>query len=285
MTVNYDSVPSLLKILSDNGLSLKKQWGQNFLINKGVREKIISYLDIQPGELVWEIGPGLGAMTALLLDMDIRVIAFEVDRGMLTCLHALYPQSERFNTVQGDVVKTWQSALDQWGTPSKILGNLPYSCASAIIASFVTGALFPAKMVFTVQKELAERLTSTPSHKNYSSFSIFCQFSYIIRNLGIIAPNSFFPVPEVMSSIIELQQATHSPLPIDKDLFFLLVRSAFHARRKTLRNNLLHSEIGARYSKDLILGALESEKIADDIRGETLTVADFIRLANTIKQL
>ena len=285
MTLNYDSVSTITELLKEKNIALKKRWGQNFLVNRGAREKLISCLEPLPGELVWEIGPGLGAMTALLLEKQVKLVVFEIDRGLIACLRTLFPATDTFSIVEGDILRSWEEAVRHWGVPRKILGNLPYASASAIVAAFISGGLLPAKMVFTVQKELALRMTARPGSKNYSSFSVFCRFAFDVRIRGELNPGSFFPVPDVVSTIIEMVPATKYPQPGDGGLFFELIRCAFHARRKTLRNNLLHTSLAGRCGRELICAALEKEGIRGDMRGETLDIEDFIRLADTIKKL
>lgn len=281
MELNYDSVHELSRFLKEHGIGLKKRWGQNFLINRGAREKIVNALELEPGEFLWEIGPGLGAMTSMIHKMeDIKVLALEIDRGLIKCLNLLFPPCEKFSIIQGDVVKTWKTALETHGPPDKILGNLPYSSASAIIAGFIEGELPAKKMVYTVQKELAQRITAKRGNKNCSSFSLFCQYAYDIKMTGDLKSGSFFPAPDVVSSIIEMVPKSEILQPKDKKLFFRLIRTAFGSRRKTLRNNYIKSPLADEFGKETLLDALASQGLGDNTRGEEVETEVFVALAD-----
>ncbi len=165
-SLNHDSPVEIRAVLERRGIGLKKRWGQNFLVNRGARERLVGLLDAPPGALAWEIGPGLGAMTGLLLDRGIRVVAFEVDHGIARFLREEeLADREGFTLVEGDFLRTWRDALAAYGVPDVVLGNLPYRSASLMIADLVTGNLRPSRAVFTVQRELADRLTAAPGAK------------------------------------------------------------------------------------------------------------------------
>ncbi len=178
--LNYNSPTEILRVLEQLGVRLQKRWGQSFLVNRGAREAIVSLVDPEAEDDVWEIGPGLGTLTALLLPKVRSVAAFEIDRGLVTYLRENFGNWNNFALVTGDVLKTWRSYLREHGTPNKIVGNLPYSCASALIAALAENRVLAEKLVFTVQRELAERMSAQPGNKNYSSFSVLCQTVYRI---------------------------------------------------------------------------------------------------------
>jgi len=283
--LNYDSPKEIKSILADLDIRLKKRWGQNFLINRGARRKIISLLDPQKDDLVWEIGAGLGSLTHELLPLTGKLLCFELDRGLLAYLQEIFAANENFILIPGDVLKTWKNTADKYGMPERVVGNLPYSSASAIIAALVENNYLPSRMIFTVQKELARRMTAPVGNKNYSSFSILCQFAFSMYSHGDLKPGSFFPVPEVTSTIIELQPRKDLALPRDRRLFLTLLRSLFVSRRKTIRNNLLSGWAATRYGEEILLKALELSHIDPGIRGEELPVEAFIRLADNLQCL
>ncbi|MBN2736463.1 MAG: ribosomal RNA small subunit methyltransferase A [Spirochaetales bacterium] len=277
--MNHDSVSEIKDILDKKGLALKKRWGQNFMINRGAREKIVSFLNPTQNEIIWEIGPGLGSMTELLIKSGCRLYCFEIDQGLIQNLKSKWGDNEKFNIIEGDVVKTWQSALE-FGTPQGILGNLPYATSSKIISSIIENGQKIERMIFTVQKELAERMTAKPRNKNYSSFSVFCQFSYETEYKGDLKPGSFYPAPEVNSAIIKMTPKTNETNPINTDFFYKIVRTAFFARRKTLLNNLSKEIPGASLKEVFVKLNLSLQ-----IRGEELSVKDFIVLSNELLQI
>ncbi len=203
--MNHDSKSEIRAMLEERGLSLKKRWGQNFLVNRGARERLVSLLGVQPGESSWEIGPGLGSMTELLSHAAGELTVFEIDRGLCRWLEECYGGRPGFRLVQGDFLETWREARDRQGLPDRILGNLPYRSASIMIASMVEGELRPRSMVLTVQRELGDRMTARPGEKSYSSFTVLCQACHVVENRGDLKPGSFYPVPEVVSTIVELR--------------------------------------------------------------------------------
>lgn len=283
--MNYDSPKEIKAVIESLDIRLKKRWGQNFLINRGARRKILSLLDAQKNDLVWEIGPGLGSLTHELLPQTGKLLCFELDRGLITYLQDTFTEKHNFVLIPGDVLKTWKNTADKYGMPERVVGNLPYSSASAIIAALVENNCLPPRMIFTVQKELAQRMTAPVGNKNYSSFSILCQFAFSICSHGDLKPGSFFPVPEVTSTIIELQPRKDLCAPRDRRLFLTLLKSLFVSRRKTIRNNLLSGWAATRYGEEIVLKALELSHIDPGIRGEELPVEAFIRLADNLLYL
>jgi 16S rRNA (adenine1518-N6/adenine1519-N6)-dimethyltransferase len=280
--VNPDSQVEIRALLSGRGLALKKRWGQNFMVNRGARERLVTLLGLTGKELVWEIGPGLGSMTDLMLDRAASVIAFEVDRGLCAYLAERFASAASLDIVQGDFLDTWRGIRDSRGAPHGVLGNLPYRSASIMIADLIEGGLRPPRMVFTVQKELAERMASRPGVKSYSSFSVLCQASFEVAGRGDLKPGSFYPVPEVVSSIVELTPRTGAPEGRQLAALTALSRGLFAARRKTIRNNLASGSLGETFPASALLGALEAEGIDPGRRAEELAPETFLRLARLL---
>jgi 16S rRNA (adenine1518-N6/adenine1519-N6)-dimethyltransferase len=283
--MNYDSPVEISAVIKELGISLKKRWGQNFLINRGAREKFIDLVDPKSSEKVWEVGPGLGCLTAELLPRVKALTVFEIDWGLIRYLEESFAGSENLTIVAGDVLKSYSRTAKQSGVPDKVVGNLPYNTASGLLASFAENEFCSQRMVFTVQKELALRMTASPGNKIYSSFSVLCQYAFQTRICFELKPGSFFPAPEVLSVVIEVQPASHEVLPEDRRLFLLLIRTLFISRRKTLRNNLLTSSLLGAYNKNLLLEATGLEGIDPGIRSEHLPPEAFIRLSNRILAL
>jgi 16S rRNA (adenine1518-N6/adenine1519-N6)-dimethyltransferase len=278
---NPDSPADIRVALEALGIGLKKRWGQNFLVNRGARERLVGLLDPQPGESAWEIGPGLGSMTGLLLDRGVTLTAFEVDRGLCRYLRQVHAGEGRFRLVEGDFLDTWREVAEGQGAPVRILGNLPYRSASIMIAALVEGGLRPSRQVFTVQRELADRMTAAPRSKDYSSFSALCQACFQIEDRGDLRPGSFYPAPEVLSSIVELRPLPGGPDACTVAEMSALLRGLFAARRKTLRNNV-QAGWPADEKGQAVADALASEGIDLSSRAEELAPETFVRVARRL---
>ena len=207
---NYDSPGSLRAFLKEQDLGLTKRFGQNFLINPGVREKLLSLLNPQQGEVIWEIGPGLGAMTHMLLPRSGKLTGFEIDRGFCRLLPDIFGADPRWNLVEGDFLKTWKSYWKNNETPNGLLGNLPYNRGASMILNILEEGCLPDRMVFTVQREVARRMAASGG-KNYSSFSLLCQYQYDVKCLGDIHGGSFYPPPRVVSSMVRMIRHNRYP--------------------------------------------------------------------------
>jgi 16S rRNA (adenine1518-N6/adenine1519-N6)-dimethyltransferase len=295
LPLNYDSPHELQAFLEQRGLNTLKRWGQNFLINPGARRQILAALELAPGESVWEVGPGLGALTHHLLEDNHPVTAFEIDPGFVAYLREEFGNSPAgFCLVWGDAIKTWRRVRDGLSlSPEeppypdfarqarKVVGNLPYNAASAIIADFLEGNFHPEVFVVTVQKEMAERMTASPGSKNYSSFSVLCQSVYKAKTILTLRPGSFHPAPEVTSCVVALK--AHGKYPgLDVHRLSLLVRECFSSRRKTLRNNLAGAAETLGMDHQSLLVAVEAQGIDLGQRAETLSVETFVHLAQSL---
>lgn len=282
--MNPDSPAEIRALLAERGLTLKKRWGQNFLINRGARERLVSLLELTGGETAWEIGPGLGSMTGLLLEKTARLLAFEVDRGVCRYLSESLGERASFTLFPGDFLETWKDAAAAHGRPDRLLGNLPYRSASLMIADVVEGGLRPGITIFTVQRELADRMCSQPGTKSYSSFSVLCQSCFDVYGRGDLKPGSFYPVPEVVSSIVEMRPRKGAPEGRTLALLSELARGLFSSRRKTIRNNLSSSRIAALASPEAVLSALEKAGIDPGRRAEELPPETFTWLARELTE-
>lgn len=269
------------------GLGPRKKWSQNFLINRQARERLVESIDMNEGDRIWEIGPGLGAITSHLLEKNVKLTTFEIDPGYIEYLRMAFGERGNFSIVPGDVIKTWRKVYGEEGRPDGVLGNLPYNSASAIIASFIEKDSFPRQLAAIVQSEMADRITAKPGSKNYSSFSILCQFSSAVRDKGGIGSGSFYPRPNVASRIITMIPREKPFRLEDRGLFFTLVRECFSSRRKTLLNNLKNASGRSlqKYGLDVLSAAFEKDGIALSARAETLTVEQYVSVANGIVKL
>ncbi len=271
--MNYNSPKNIQNILNKRGLSPQKKFGQNFLISKEVREHILSVIDIDPDFNIWEIGPGLGCMTSLIVDKleTGKLSVFEIDRGFIEFLKEYF--NNRIEVIEGDFIKTWKQYKISAGIPNRIFGNLPYNSASAIIAALIEENSVPEKMVFTVQKELAQRIAAKPGIKDYSSFSVLCQVACNIKIETDIKGGAFFPVPDVTSSLISMTPHNNYAEITDKKAFSKFLRTLFNSRRKTILNNLKIID-----KSETIIKLLLEENIEPNIRAEKLDVSQIVSI-------
>ncbi len=279
--MNHNSPAAVRAALNERNVEPKKRWGQNFMINPRTRRKLADTLEIGDGDTVWEIGPGLGALTAELESRCTRLFLFEIDHGLIRHLQEEFADHPQITVVAGDFLRTWRQVRRNHGAPDRIIGNLPYRCASAIIAALLEANALAATCVFTVQKELADRIVAQPGSRNYSSFSVLCQCLSEVHGHGELAPGTFYPAPEVTSAVIGLRPGGRARSVRSKAVLFTLIRTAFQARRKTLRNNLL-AQGGFGMSKGDMLDAVEDAGVDPGCRAEELTPATVVRLSNAL---
>ncbi len=245
----YDSPAALRALLEAEGLAMSKRLGQNFLVSPRARERVFAALrdlvpELGPRARLWEIGPGIGAMTAMALDAGFEVVAFELDHGFSRLLGRVFAGEAGFRLVEGDFLKTWSGELVVNGPPLAVFGNLPYNVANAMVAALIerypeaAGRAGPPPMAFTVQKEAAHRICARPGSKDYSAFSVLCASASRPRLAFDLAGASFWPVPNVTSSVVLLAPRADPLVADDRLGFSAFVRAAFASRRKTLKNNL-----------------------------------------------
>jgi 16S rRNA (adenine1518-N6/adenine1519-N6)-dimethyltransferase len=280
--LNYNSASALKVFLEQEKLGMQKRFGQNFLINPQIRKDLVLALDTQSGDEVWEIGPGLGAMTQMLLEKGMTVKAFEIDIGFIRVLKNIFSQEKKFSLVEGDVMKTWQ---DQPYESQFLLGNLPYNIAAVLLADLIEKGRLFSRMVVTVQKEVAQRMAATAGSPDYSSFSVLCASAYKVKPLMIIRRESFYPQPNVDSMGVLLEKKN---IPRCPPFFYQLVRSLFASRRKTIKNNLLayiSPRMGKINAQNLCTVVLQENKIKENERAENLEFETFLSLAKSIENM
>ncbi|MDR3148118.1 MAG: 16S rRNA (adenine(1518)-N(6)/adenine(1519)-N(6))-dimethyltransferase RsmA [Treponema sp.] len=290
--LNYDSPLALKALLDERGLGMRKRLGQNFLIKGALRKKLAAALESGEGEGVWEIGPGLGAMTGELLELGARVRAFEIDPGFAAFLREQFGAHPGFSLVPGDVLKTWKA---EPAAPF-LLGNLPYNIAAVLLGDLTEGNRLFRRMVVTVQKEVGRRLTARPGQDEYSSFTVLIAGLYRVKSLVTMGASCFYPPPRVESAGLRLDLkeeylpllggASPSPFPV---LLYPMVRRLFSSRRKTVKNSLeafVSSRPNAgQGAKDLSMDALEYCGIRPDERPENLDIPQFRELALRLQYL
>ena len=282
MTIpDYNSPAALKALLDENGFSMQKKFGQNFLVNASARERIVRALEIERDMRVWEIGPGLGSMTKLLLDSHAHVTAFEIDKGFIKLLSDFFKaeiEEGALRIVSGDAVKTWKRAYEDSSLPDRFFGNLPYSIAASLIADTIeSGARFD-RAVVTVQKEVADRMTAKEDGNDRSSFSVLCQWAYDIRGVSDLAPGNFWPKPHVASRAVVMTKKRDFPACENPSLFIKMQRALFSSRRKNIRNNLTAFTGSARIAER----ALTVATVDPSLRAEALGLAELLRLSDAL---
>lgn len=282
----YDSPSAIIQTLEENGLAMSKKFGQNFLLSNDVRKRIVALMEINEKSKVWEIGPGLGAITTLIIETGAQLKSFEIDHGFCRILNEqAFKDDDNFTLIEGDALKKWPAVLEDDGVPDVICGNLPYNVGSVCIAKLLENKCLPNKMVFTLQKEVALRLASQPGSKLYASFSLLAQMDYDVQLAMDINKGAFYPVPNVVSSVIIMKKRDKSLVDdAIRDTFLMVIRDCFSKRRKTLRNNLLGGKTGKILGKDATLQSIVDSGIDEGVRAEKLGFPEFILLTTSIKK-
>jgi len=279
---DYNSPAELKQVLDANGFSMQKKFGQNFLINEDARRRLVDALELTEGMKVWEVGPGLGAMTNTILERGADLTVFEIDHGFTSLISGFfedYSKGGTFRIVEGDVMKTWKGHLKEAGQPDRFFGNLPYNIAATIIADTIENNVRFDKCVFTVQKEVAQRMCAKPGTADYSSFSALCQWAYDVKPLLDLAGGNFWPKPNVDSRAVVFTKKADFPCCKNPELFIKMQRALFSSRRKTVRNNL------SQFLKnnDLAVSCLEKAGIDIMKRAEVLTLPELLHLSDVIE--
>lgn len=261
----------------------RKQFGQNFLIDEHVLEKIISGAQLGPEDMVLEIGPGIGTMTQYLSEAAGKVIAVEIDKNLLPILEETLAECENVRVINADVLDLDLNALVQeenGGRPVKVVANLPYYITTPIIMTLFEKHVPLASVTVMVQKEVAARMKAGPGSKDYGALSLAVQYyaePYIVAN---VPRNCFIPRPNVDSVVIRLTRHDTPPVSVqDEQLMFGLIRAAFEQRRKTLVNSLAGSTKLA-LTKEQAAEAVRRAGLPEQVRGEALTLLQFAKLAD-----
>lgn len=257
-------------------IKMSKKLGQNFLIKRGIVDEIVKAADLQAGETVLEIGPGIGTLTQGLAQSGANVTAIELDTRLLEVLDTTLAQYSNVNIVHGDVLKLDVPSIMNH-EPFKVVANLPYYITTPIIMSLLESRLPIERLVVMVQKEVALRMVAKPGTKDYGALSVAVQY-YTKPDIVLdVPPKSFLPAPAVTSSVIRCVLRDKPPVDvIDEKLFFRVVKAGFAQRRKTFANTMKTTGL----SKDRIEELLAKANIDGQRRGETFTLQEFADVAN-----
>lgn len=277
-----------IEILKKYQFSFQKKFGQNFLIDTHVLDKIIRAADIGKDDMVLEIGPGIGTMTQYLAEAAGKVIAVEIDRNLIPILEDTLGSYENVRIINEDVLKLDLKKLVQeenGGKPVKVVANLPYYITTPIIMGLFEGDVPVSSVTVMVQKEVAERMKSAPGNKDYGALSLAVQYyadTYLVAN---VPPNCFMPRPKVGSAVIRLTRHERPPVEAeDEKLMFDIIRAAFNQRRKTLANGLNNSD-KLDFTKETIVNTIERLGKGTGVRGEALTLKEFADLSNMLSRV
>lgn len=265
-----------LHILKAFGLRMSKKLGQNFLIDARIVQGIVEAAEIEPGDRVLEIGPGIGTLTQGLAEAGADVTAVELDKKLPTVLKETLKAYDNVRIVPGDILKVNIPEI-MGDAPFKVAANLPYYITTPILMTLLERRLPITHMVTMVQREVAERMTAKPGSRIYGALSVAVQYYTEPQIVLDVPPRSFIPAPEVMSVVVSCRVRKEPAVAVqDEKLFFRVVKAAFGQRRKTLMNALK----GGGFSKEAVRDALEQSGIDPTRRGETLTLEEFGRLAD-----
>lgn len=277
-----------IAVLQKYNFSFQKKFGQNFLIDTHVLDKIIRAAEITKDDYVLEIGPGIGTMTQYLANAARKVTAVEIDKSLIPILADTLQEYDNVSVINEDVLKVDIAKLAQEendGRPIKVVANLPYYITTPIIMGLFESHVPVKSITVMVQKEVADRMQVGPGTKDYGALSLAVQYyarPYIVAN---VPPNCFMPRPKVGSAVIRLERYEEPPVQVeDEHLMFRIIRASFNQRRKTLVNGLVNSpEIS--FGKEEIISAVEKLGKGSSVRGEALTLEEFATLSNFMSEM
>ena len=276
-----------IEVLQKYQFHFAKKFGQNFLIDTHVLDKIVRAAEITPEDYVLEIGPGIGTLTQYLCESAKHVFAVEIDDNLIPILQDTLSAYDNVTVIHNDVLKLDINKLVEEkceGKRIKVVANLPYYITTPILMGLFESHVPMESVTVMVQKEVAQRMQAAPGSKDYGALSLAVQYyaePYIVAN---VPPNCFMPRPAVGSAVIRLTRHQKPPVEVmDEKLMFRLIRASFNQRRKTLANGLKNSgELNL--SKEVITAAIEKLGKGSSVRGEALDLEEFARLTNIIKE-
>ena len=276
-----------IEVLQKYNFSFQKKFGQNFLIDPHVLDKIIAAAEITKDDFVLEIGPGIGTLTQYLAEAAREVVAVEIDSTLIPILEDTLSAYDNVSVINEDVLKVDLRKLAEernGGKPIKVVANLPYYITTPIIMSLFESHVPLKSLTVMVQKEVALRMQAGPGTKDYGALSLAVQYyasPYLAAN---VPPNCFMPRPNVGSAVIRLTRCEETPVQVkDEKLLFRLIRASFNQRRKTLQNGLVNSQ-ELDFTKEQVAAAITTLGVSPSVRGEALTLEQFAALANALSE-
>lgn len=274
-----------IAVLQKYNFNFQKKFGQNFLIDTHVLEKIMDSAAITKEDCVLEIGPGIGTMTQYLAERAGHVVVVEIDKNLIPILEDTLSEYDNVTIINNDILKVDvnQIALEKnGGKPIKVVANLPYYITTPIIMGLFESHVPLQSITIMVQKEVADRMQVGPGTKDYGALSLAVQYYAKPEIVANVPPNCFIPRPNVGSAVIRLTRYEKPPVEVkDERWMFSLIRASFNQRRKTLVNGLTNAP-ELKLSKERVLEALERMELSPTVRGEALTLEQFALLSNII---
>ena len=276
-------------ILERHGFTFKKSFGQNFLTDTNILQKIVDTAEIDKKVNVIEIGPGIGALTEFLAENAAEVMAFEIDDRLVPILADTLRDFDNVTVVNQDILKVdlaqYIAEFKNPDLPIKVVANLPYYITTPILMHLIESGIPFSEFVVMMQREVADRISAQPNTKAYGSLSIAVQY-YMTAKVAFIVPRTVFvPAPNVDSAILKMVRRDQPAVAVkDEKFFFKVSKASFVHRRKTLWNNLTSHFGKSEETKVKLTAALEQAELSPSVRGEALTLADFARLADALKE-
>ena len=282
---NLGNPKNTIEIIQKYGFMFQKKFGQNFLIDTHVLEKIISAAGITKNDCVLEIGPGIGTMTQYLAENAGHVVAVEIDRNLIPILKETLADYDNVTVINEDILRVDIKALAEeynGGKPIKVVANLPYYITTPIIMGLFESGVPIDNITVMVQKEVADRMKEGPGSKDYGALSLAVQYYAEPEIVANVPPNCFIPRPNVGSAVIRLTRHKEMPVEVkDPALMFKIIRASFNQRRKTLQNSLSHDpQLGI--SKEVVARILEEMGLSATIRGEALSLQQFAQFSDLV---
>lgn len=274
-----------IEILKKYNFNFQKKFGQNFLIDTRVLERIIDEAEITKDDMVLEIGPGIGTMTQYLCESARKVVAVEIDTALIPILSDTLGEYDNVTVINDDILKVDINKLvneENEGRPIKVVANLPYYITTPIIMGLFEKKVQVESITIMVQKEVADRMQAGPGTKDYGALSLAVQYYSKPEIVANVPPNCFMPRPNVSSAVIRLKSHKERPFEVkDEALMFKLIRASFNQRRKTLTNGINNST-ELNFTKEQVAEALNKLGLSESIRGEALTLEQFGKLADEL---
>ena len=276
-------------VLERHGFTFKKSFGQNFLTDTNILQKIVNTAEINKNVNVIEIGPGIGALTEFLAENASEVMAFEIDERLVPILEDTLRDHDNVKVINEDVLKAdLQTRVKEFENPDlpiKVVANLPYYITTPILMHLIESKIPFSEFVVMMQKEVADRISAEPNTKAYGSLSIAVQY-YMTAKVAFVVPRTVFvPAPNVDSAILKMTRRKQPLVEVkDEDFFFRVSKASFLHRRKTLWNNLTSHFGKSEEVKNKLDQALENAAIKPSIRGEALSISDFARLSDALRE-
>ncbi len=277
-----------IEILQKYNFVFQKRFGQNFLVDTRILEKIISAADITKDDCVLEIGPGIGTMTQYLCENAKKVIAVEIDNSLIPILEDTLSEYDNVQVINDDILKVDINKLvdeQNDGRPIKVVANLPYYITTPIIMGLFESHVPINSITIMVQKEVADRMQEGPGSKDYGALSLAVQYYAKPQIVTNVPANCFMPRPNVGSAVIRLTKHKEVPVNVkDEKLMFKIIRASFNQRRKTLQNSVCNSgELN--FTKDQVVKTLEEMGLSVTIRGEAMSLEEFAKFTNIISNM